>query len=142
MEVPTELPPCAWPYVARRCADGSWAYVNVDNPKDVCRDFVPPAPEGWAVGWSGGQQSWFWRDCTTGEATLDAPEEGRVATRSRERLVWQLEEAGVLASGTMMTKRTVKKQYMGFCVKHHPDKRPDASVEEKNQYMELSNAFQ
>ena len=112
VEVPTELPPCNWPYVARRGADGSWEYVNVERPKDVRRDLVPRAPEGCAVDWSGGQQSWFWWNCATGEATLNPPEEKRMATRSRESLVRQLEEADVLASGTVLTKRIVKKQYL------------------------------
>ena len=74
VEVPTELPPCDWPYVARRGFDGSWEYVHVDEPKDVDRNIVPKAPEGWAVDWSGSQQSWFWRNCATGEATLTPPE--------------------------------------------------------------------
>ena len=57
-EVPTELPSCAWPYVARRTLDGSWEYVDTETG-DVTCGFVPTAPEGWQVDWSGAQQSLF-----------------------------------------------------------------------------------
>ena len=38
VEVPTVLPPCDWPCVARRGANGAWEYVNVDEPRDVRRN--------------------------------------------------------------------------------------------------------
>ena len=85
-EVPTELPPCEWPYVARLAADGLWEYVDTATGV-VNRGIVPMAPEGWQVGWSGAQQSWFWRNCVTGEATFDPPGELRVSTSSVESLV-------------------------------------------------------
>ena len=139
-EVPTELPPRAWPYVARRTLDGSWEYVNTETG-DVNCGFVPNAPEGWQVDWSGAQQSWFWRNCVTGEATLEPPAEERAATSSVGTLVAELQAAGLLQE-VSVSARDVKKQYRRYCVQNHPDKCRDASDEDKCRYKERSALFQ
>ena len=97
-----------WPCVARLASDGLWEYVDTATG-EVNRSFVPAAPEGWQVDWSGGQQSWFWRNCFTGEATLDPPEEERAATNSVGSLVAELREIGLLQEGSLSLK-AVKKQ--------------------------------
>ena len=140
-EVPTELPPCVWSYEVRRAADRCWAYVHVKTG-EVNHGFVPSAPEGWRVDWSPAQQSWFWRNVATGEATLDPPERERVAQNSVDDLVEQLLEAGLVQNGSYLTRGVLKKLYRRFCLENHPDKRRDASEEEQNWFTAYSVVFQ
>ena len=126
--------------MARRTLDGSWEYVDTETG-DVTCGFVLTAPEGWQVDWSGAQQSWFWRNCVTREATLDPPETERAATNSVGSLVAELQEAGLLQQGPL-SAQSVKKQYRRYCVQNHPDKRRDGSEEDKYLYTERSGLFQ
>ena len=125
----------------RRAADECWAYVHVESG-EVNRGFVPSAPEGWRVDWSPAQQSWFWRNVATGEATLDPPERERVAQNSVDDLVQQLLEAGLVQDGSRLTCDVLKKLYRRVCLENHPDRRRDASGEEQHWLTAYSAGFQ